>query len=110
MLFRFSVKGQLLLLSLILCYVNLLFTLVIAFLKLLSGSSESLANAPDKNYSHMLKYAFNLSSLLARATAPIPFLKQKISDYKIFTFLSKKYKMNSLKMVLLKCFKYLNKF
>jgi len=44
-----------LLVSLILCYVNLLFTLVIAFLKPLSGSSESLANAPDKIYDHMFK-------------------------------------------------------
>jgi len=52
-LFRFSVKGQLLLVSLVLCYVNLLFTLVIAFLKPLSGSSESLANAPEKMYGHM---------------------------------------------------------
>jgi len=55
MLFRFSVKGQLLLVSLILCYFNLLFTLVIAYLKPLSGSSESLANAPDKIYGHMFK-------------------------------------------------------
>jgi len=54
--------------------------------------------------------SFNFSSLLAVATAPIPFQKQKISDNIILTFLSKKYKMNSLKMVLLKCFKYLNKF
>jgi len=55
MLFRFSVKGQLLLVSLVLCYVNLLFTLVIAFLKPLSGSCESLANAPEKMYGHMFK-------------------------------------------------------
>jgi len=54
--------------------------------------------------------SLKFSSLLARATAPIPFLKQKISDYIIFTFLSKKYKINSLKVLLLKCFKYLNKF
>jgi len=51
----FSLKGQLLLVSLVLCYVNLLFTLVIAFLKPLSGSSKSLTNAPEKMYGHMLK-------------------------------------------------------
>jgi len=49
MLFRFSVKGQLLLISIILCYVKSLFTMVIA------GSSESLANDPDKMYGHMFK-------------------------------------------------------
>jgi len=49
----FSVKGQLLLVSLVLCYVNLLFTLVIAFLKPSSASTESLANAPEKMYGHM---------------------------------------------------------
>jgi len=54
-LFWFSVKRQLLLVSLVLCYVNLLFTLVIAFLKPLSGSSKSLANAPGKIYGHMFK-------------------------------------------------------
>jgi len=32
-----------------------LFTLVIAFLKTLSGSSKSLANAPEKMYGHMFK-------------------------------------------------------
>jgi len=56
----FSVKGQLLLVSLVLCYVNLLLTLVIAFLKPLSGSSESLANAPEKIHGHMLKNPFYL--------------------------------------------------
>jgi len=52
-LFRFFVKGQLLLVSLPLCFVNLLFTLVIAFLKHLSGASESLANAPDKFWAYV---------------------------------------------------------
>jgi len=54
----FSVKGQLLLVRLVLCYVNLLFTLVIAFLKPLSGSSESLANSPEKCMGICLKNAF----------------------------------------------------
>jgi len=49
----FSVEGQLLLVSLILCYVNLLFNF--AFHKPLSGSSKSLANAPEKIYGHMFK-------------------------------------------------------
>jgi len=48
----FSVKGHLLLVSLVICFVNLLFTLVIAFLKHLSGTSESLANVPKKRYGH----------------------------------------------------------
>jgi len=54
-LLRFFVTRQLLLVSLVLCFVNLFFTLVIAFLKHLFGSSESLAYAPEKMYGHMLK-------------------------------------------------------
>jgi len=49
----FSVQGQLLLVSLVLCFVNLFYTLVIAFLNHLSGSFKSLANALEKMYRHM---------------------------------------------------------
>jgi len=54
-LLRFSVKEQLLLVSLFSCFVNFFLTLVIAFLKLLSGSSESLAHDSENIYGHILK-------------------------------------------------------
>jgi len=56
-LFGFSVEGQLLLVSLVLCFVYLFLALVIAFFKHLSGSSESLANAPKKSIGIGLKNA-----------------------------------------------------
>jgi len=61
-------------------------------------------------FSALYLISFVFSSLLARATAPYTLSKAKIMWLYNSYSLSKKYKMNFKKIIILKCFKYLNKF
>jgi len=54
----------------------------------MDASLSITQNAPSPLLTPYL-ISFVFSSLLARATAPIPFLKRKISNYIIFIFLVK---------------------